>query len=332
MNRVNILLTGGVGSRLWPLSKKSRPKQYVPIFGDRTLFQLSALRNVPLTDRLVVVCNEGNSKLSRENLSDAELSADEYVIESEARNTAAAVAFGAFACANDDLMLVTPADHIIDDLAAYERAVNRAFELASEGALVTFGLKPTRPETGYGYIEYEGETVLSFKEKPNVVTAKNYLLEGRFLWNSGIFCMKAGVYLNELKKHRPDIYHAAEKAFSRRSGSVLPSEESALIPSESIDYAVMEKSENIRVVPSDFGWSDLGSYESLYDYFSSDDTSSVVQGTNLVFSNKHVEIIGLEDMVVVEKDDAILILPKNQSQSVKAVFQRLEKEKPELLE
>jgi len=205
MKRVNILLTGGVGSRLWPLSKKSRPKQYVPIFGNRTLFQLTTLRNETLNDALIVVCNEGNAKLSRQNLDEIDVQADGWVIESVARNTAAAVAFGALACNEDDLMLVTPADHIINDQEEYRNSVERAFELASECALVTFGLKPSRPETGFGYIEYEGETVLSFKEKPGLETAKDYLKEGRYLWNSGIFCMKAGVYLEELAKHRPDI-------------------------------------------------------------------------------------------------------------------------------
>lgn len=332
MKKVNILLTGGVGSRLWPLSKKSRPKQYVPIFGDRTLFQLSALRNIAVTDELAVICNEGNVDLSKSNLEQIDISADDWIVESEARNTAAAVAFGALACNEEDLMLVTPADHIINNPVAYKASVERAFELAADGALVTFGLKPSRPETGYGYIEYEGETVRSFKEKPDLETAKSYLKEGRFLWNSGIFCMKAGVYLQELQKYRPDIADSSRKAFENRKNDVLPADESSKIPSESIDFAVMENSENIKVVPSDFGWSDLGSYESLYDYFSEDDESTVVQGTNLVFSKKHVEIIGLENLVVVEKDDAILILPKDQSQSVKDVFQRLEKERPELLE
>ena len=332
MKRVNILITGGVGSRLWPLSKKSRPKQYVPIFGNRTLFQLTSLRNESLTDGLIVICNEGNAKLSKQNLEEIDIEADSWVIESVARNTAAAVAFGALACNEDDLMLVTPADHIINDQEEYRDSVERAFELASEGALVTFGLKPSRPETGYGYIEYEGEAVLSFKEKPGLETAKDYLKKGRFLWNSGIFCMQAGVYLKELEKYRPDIANAAKEAFDKRRDDILPAEESAKIPSASIDIAVMEQSENIKVVPSDFAWSDLGSYESLYDYFSADDKSSVVKGSNLVFSQKHVEIIGLEDLVVVEKDDAILILPKHQSQSVKKVFERLEKEKPELLE
>jgi len=332
MRRVNILLTGGVGSRLWPLSKKSRPKQYVPIFGNRTLFQLTAERNISLTNGLIVVCNEGNAELSRRNLEEIGVSADEWVIESVARNTAAAVAFGALACNEDDLMLVTPADHIINNQEKYKESVERAFELAADGALVTFGLKPNRPETGYGYIEYENESVLSFKEKPDFETARKYLEEGRFLWNSGIFCMKAGVYLDELQKYRPDIADTARNAFENKFDDILPADESGKIPSESIDFAVMENSENIKVVPSDFEWSDLGSYESLFDYFSADDKNTVVQGSNLIFSQKHVEIIGLENIVVVEKDDAILILPKNQSQSVKDVFLRLEKEKPELLE
>lgn len=332
MRRVNILLTGGVGSRLWPLSKKSRPKQYVPLFGNRTLFQLTTERNVPITNGLVVVCNEGNAELSSQNLEEIGVSANEWVIESVARNTAAAVAFGALACNEDDLMLVTPADHIIYDQDKYKVSVERAFELAANDVLVTFGLKPSRPETGYGYIEYEHESVLSFKEKPDFETAQKYVDEGRFLWNSGIFCMKAGVYLKELQKYRPDIADSAREAFDKKIDNILPADESGKIPSESIDFAVMEHSENIKVIPSDFEWSDLGSYESLYDYFSAYDKSTVVQGTNLVFSQKHVEILGLENMVVVEKDDAILILPRDQSQSVKAVFERLEKERPELVE
>lgn len=332
MKKTLVILSGGVGSRLWPLSRKSRPKQYLKLFNDKNLFRLTVERNSNLTDNLLVVGNRDNHELSEKSLEEAEIDNYNQIIEASPRNTAAAVAFAAFNAESDDLLLITPADHIIENMVGYEASVNRAFELAEEGKLVTFGIQPTRPETGYGYIESEGETVLSFREKPDLETAQKFLDSGNFFWNSGIFCFKAGVFLNELKTHRPKIYEASLAAYENMSGEFMPEKESMAIPSESIDYAVMENSDNIAMVPGNFEWSDLGSFESIHDYFSSNGENGYIKGRNLVMSNKHVEIIGLENISVIETDDALLILPNSESQKVKGVFELLEKEKPGLVE
>lgn len=332
MKKTLVILSGGVGSRLWPLSRKSRPKQYLKLFNDKNLFQLTVERNTNLTDNLLVVGNRENHELSEKSLDEAGIEEFHHIIEASPRNTAAAVAFASLSAEPEDLLLITPADHIIENPSGYEASVNRAFELAEEGKLVTFGIRPTRPETGYGYIESEGEKVLSFREKPDLKTAQEFIKNGNFYWNSGIFCFKAGVFLKELKAHRPKIYEKSVEAFQNMDGEFMPEKESMAIPSESIDYAVMENSDNIAMVPGKFEWSDLGSFESLQEYFSKSGDSDFIQGKNLVMSEKHVEIIGMENISVIETDDALLILPTEESQKVKQLFEKLEKEKPGLVE
>jgi mannose-1-phosphate guanylyltransferase len=321
MNLINVLLTGGVGSRLWPLSRKSQPKQYIPLFNGKTLFQLAAERNNSICDEILIVCNKDNYQLSEQNIKDSGITAYSKIVEATPRNTAAAVAFAALWANKEDILLVTPADHIIEDLDIYKKSVDRAVELAKEGNLVTFGIKPTKPETGYGYIQHNGEDVISFKEKPSFKDAEKYLNDGKFLWNSGIFCFKAGVYLEELQKFRKDIFDASKAAFSIINEDFMPLEESLQIPKESIDYAVMEHSKKIKVVPSSFTWSDLGSFEALYDFYKSQGQDHLFKSNNLILgSKKHVEIIGLENIIVVETDDVLVILSKSESQKIKKVY------------
>lgn len=329
---INVILSGGVGSRLWPLSRKSCPKQYVKMFDGKSLFQLTVLRNAELAGNVMVVGNRDNSGLSEEQLKDLGIENADILVEATPRNTAPAIAFAALHADADDILLVTPSDHIINKFELYKESVERAAELAAEGNLVTFGLRPTRAETGYGYIEYSGEDVKAFKEKPDAKTAQQYLESGNYLWNSGIFCFRAGTFLEELGKYRPEILKASEAAYNKMKNGHFPEEESLQIPSESIDYAVMEQSDKIKVVPSDFSWSDLGSFESLYEYFSENGEGRFIQDKNLVMSNKHVEIIGLENISVIETEDALLILPNSDSQKVKGVFERLEGERPGLVE
>ncbi len=328
---VQVILTGGVGSRLWPLSRKSRPKQYIPLFGNKTLFQLCAIRNQPLVDRLLIVGNQSNRNLSEENLNGIGIKEYNEIVEVTPRNTAAAIAFAAFAVSEDTILLVTPSDQVITGEPFYEKAIHEAVSLAHDGNLVTFGIVPQRPETGYGYIEFEGNSVIGFREKPNKEKAEQYLSTGRYLWNSGMFCFKAGVFLSELEKYEPEIFNFSKNAFENRVGDVLNLEDSNLIPSKSVDYAVMERSNKIKVVSSEFGWSDLGSFDSLWEYLDNHEEGPSRQ--NLVLgTDKHVEFLGVDNIVLVETDDAILILPRNMSQEVKDVYERLEKEKPELLQ
>lgn len=330
MKVINVILSGGVGSRLWPLSRKSKPKQYLPLFDGKSLFGLTVNRNEKVCDQVLVVGGKDNFQLSREHLQESSNKQYIEIVEACPRNTAAAIAFAAFALDKEDILLVTPSDHLIEGQDLYEEALEKAVQLAKDGYLVTFGLVPTKPETGFGYIEYRDNEVISFREKPTQERAQEFIRQGNFLWNSGMFCFSAGVYLTELNKYAPEIFQKASEAYDKAVEGFLPLEESLEIPSISIDYAVMEKSEKIKVVPSSFSWSDMGSFEALYEY--NLEKEGKKSHSNLALGcKKHVEFIGVEDIIFVETDDAILVLNKNNAQDVKQVYERLEKEKPDLL-
>lgn len=331
MKTINVILSGGVGSRLWPLSRKSRPKQYLPIFEGQTLFQKTALRNKAFCDDVIVVGNCDNYQLSRVDLEKAGIKNYSEIIEACPRNTAAAIAFAALAAQADDILFVTPSDQLISANGLYASAVSRAVQLAGEGFIVTFGLKPTKPETGFGYIEADGETVKSFREKPDRETADSFLAQGNFFWNSGMFCFKAGVYLEELKKFEPEVFRASKEAFENADSGKLDFDLSIQIPSISVDYAVMERTQKIKVVPSDFQWSDMGSFESICEYLEQtghpkDELGNMVIGTSI-----HTEFTGLSNTILIQTSDAILVLRKENAQDVKKIYERLEKDKPELV-
>lgn len=332
MRIVHVILSGGVGSRLWPVSRKSMPKQYIPMFGDKSLFQLTAERSKNLIDQILIVGNKDNYLLSQADLMRAGISEFTEIIEAAPRNTAAAIAFAALAVQPDDILLVTPSDHIITDENAYEAALTESIELAKQGYLVTFGITPTKPETGYGYIEYNGNEVIAFREKPEATTAQSFLDSGNFLWNSGMFSFQAGTFLAELAAFEPEILEKSKTCYASRTESFLPELETSQIPSKSIDYAVMERSSKIRVVPARFGWSDLGSFESIWEHWEGQGETQHFKNNNCVVgSKKHVEFLGVDNLVLVETEDAILVLSKNNSQDVKKIYERLEVEKPELV-
>lgn len=242
----HVILTGGVGSRLWPLSRKSRPKQYLEIFEGKSLFEMTVERNSHLADKVMVVGNVDNHQLSGKVM---EKTSTSYIniIEATPRNTAAAIAFAAFASEPDDVLIVTPSDHIIDQMDNYNQAINEAIIKANEGFIVTFGVIPTKPETGYGYIEAKGDNVISFREKPNETTAKEFIAKGNFLWNSGMFCFKASILLEELKKFQPDVYEKSKAVWEKSKEGFLDLNLSMEIPSISIDYAVMERSKKLKL-------------------------------------------------------------------------------------
>lgn len=280
-------------------------------------------RNSEIADKVMVVGNVDNCHLSRVILGK---SAKEYIdiIEATPRNTAAAIAFAAFASNPDDILMVTPSDHIIDNETIYNETVKNAILKAEQGNIVTFGIKPSKPETGYGYIEFEGDKVLAFHEKPNVSKAIEFLQKDNFYWNSGMFCFKARVFLEELKKFEPEVYKQSKLAWESNENGLLNLELSLNIPSISVDYAVMERSKKIKVVPSLFEWSDLGSFESVYDYLiktghPADEYGNIVIGTVI-----HTSFIGLENCIFVHTADAFLILQKEKSQDVKKIYQHLE--------
>ncbi|WP_291285074.1 mannose-1-phosphate guanylyltransferase [Flavobacterium sp.] len=327
---IHVILTGGVGSRLWPLSRKSQPKQYLEIFENKSLFEMTVKRNSHLANRVMVVGNVDNYHLSGKVMDKTKTS---YIniVEATPRNTAAAIAFAAFASDPDDILIVTPSDHIIEKMEDYNKAINEAVVKAKEGFIVTFGIIPTKPETGYGYIESRGDEVISFREKPNETTAKNFIARGNFLWNSGMFCFKAGVLLEELKQYQPDVFEKSKAVWEVNKEGFLDLNLSLEIPSISIDYAVMERSKKIKVVPAAFSWSDLGSFESVYDYLVSrghciDDNGNMVIGTE-----KYTAFLGLRDTIFVYTSTANLILQKESSQDVKDLYCELERQNSELL-
>jgi len=318
---INVILSGGVGSRLWPLSRKARPKQYIPLFGHKSLFELTVTRNQPIVDKTIMVGSVSNVNLATSFLPQ---NTSNTIIESTPRNTAAAIAFAAFSCAPDDILLVTPSDHLIEGNVAYEGVIKQAIELAKQDFLVTFGIKPDKPETGYGYIEYDGNDVVSFREKPNLDTAKEFLKKGNFLWNSGIFCFKASVYLEELFRFEPKVFKTSKEVFESSENGVLSEELSLKIPSKSIDYAIMERSERIKVLPSHFVWSDMGSYDSLYDYLKTNGYEVDPFGNMVIGTFKNVSFLGLQNTILVHTDDAILVLQKEAAQDVKHLYEELE--------
>ncbi|SDR78256.1 mannose-1-phosphate guanylyltransferase [Christiangramia echinicola] len=328
---IHVLLTGGVGSRLWPLSRKSRPKQYIDLFRGYSLFELSVKRNSDLTTKLNVVGNVDNNELSQKSLAKLGKIGYSNIIEATPRNTAPAIAFAAFTAHPEDILLVTPADHIIKEGEEYTLAVERAVQLAKDGFIATFGIQPEKPETGYGYIEHEDEDVIAFHEKPDLATAIEFLEKGNFLWNSGMFCFKAGVFLEELKKYEPEVFARAMEAWFQNNDGKLDLNDSMKIPSISVDYAVMERSDKMKVVASSFEWSDMGSFDAIYDYLSEQGHPKDENGNMVIGSEKFTAFVGMQDSIFVCTSDANLVLSKEHSQDVKKVYSQLETLDPALV-
>ena len=329
---INIILCGGSGTRLWPISRTLMPKQFVKLFSNRSLFQLTVERNAQLCKAQFVVSNSQQYFLAMEQLQELNKTNNKYLLEPIGRNTAPAIALACFELDSEDIVLVTPSDHLIEDEKSYHKAVLRAKQLASENNLVTFGIKPTFAETGFGYIEAVNlgkEDVKAFHEKPDFQTATKYLESGNYYWNSGIFMFKAGVFLDELKRYCPEIYDPAVNAFknSVKDGiTKINYDDMANIPENSIDYAVMEKSDKVKVVASDIGWSDIGSFDALYEKLPKNDDGntlnsehiSVDSKNNLIYANKRkIVTIDVEDLIIVDTADAVLISKKGSSQKVK---------------
>jgi len=327
---IHVILTGGVGSRLWPLSRKSKPKQYLEIFDGKSLFEMTVNRNTHLADKVMVVGNVDNHHLSEKVMNKTNT---QYIniVETTPRNTAAAIAFAAFAANSDDILIITPSDHIIEGMDDYNSAIEDAVSKAKDGFIVTFGIIPTKPETGYGYIEALGDNVISFREKPNETTAKEFMARGNFLWNSGMFCFKAGILLDELKQFQPEVYEKSKAVWEANKNGYIDLDLSLQIPSISIDYAVMEHSKKIKVVPASFSWSDLGSFESVYDYLVSGNHPVDEYGNMTIGCEKHTTFLGLQNTIFVYTDTANLILQKENSQDVKDLYNALERQNSELL-
>jgi len=334
----NIILCGGSGTRLWPISRTLMPKQFTKLFDNKSLFQLTVERNSQVCNKQFIVSNTEQYFLAMDQLEELKKSKNRYLLEPIGRNTAPAIALACMSVNPDELILVTPSDHLIKDEKEYIKVVAKAKELANENYLVTFGITPTFAETAYGYIEADGLNVKAFHEKPDFDTATEYFMDENYYWNSGMFCFKAGVFLEELKKYSLKIYNTSLKAINNMSQSDLiriKHEDMAYIPEDSIDYAVMEKSTIVKVVPSDIKWSDLGSFDSLYEELPKDKNGntkndkliSVNSKNNLIYgTNKYIATIDIEDLIVVDTEDALLITKKGSSQKVKELILKIPKD------
>ena len=357
-----LILSGGSGTRLWPLSRELYPKQLLPLVGPRTLLQETVARVAGLPDlgAPIVVCNESHRFMVAEQLRELGSPAQAIILEPVGRNTAPAVAVAALVALaqvrkgdarldSDPLLLVLPADHVIRDVAAFQAAVSAGRVAAEQGKLVTFGVVPDRAETGYGYIRRKNADppnskmgsvpifpVQEFVEKPDAATAQHYVDSGDYYWNSGMFLFRATAFLAELERHAPAMLSACQDAVAAATRDLdftrLPKQEFAACPSDSIDYAVMEKTELAVVVPLDAGWSDVGSWSALHDALPSDTHGNVTTGDVLVegatgcylhSTSRLIGAVGLKDHVVVETKDAVLVAPRDRVQDVKQLVAQL---------
>ncbi|MFK7886951.1 MAG: mannose-1-phosphate guanylyltransferase/mannose-6-phosphate isomerase [Gammaproteobacteria bacterium] len=350
---IPVILSGGAGTRLWPLSRKLYPKQLLPLVSEHTMLQDTVLRLEGLNDlsNPLVVCNESHRFLVAEQLRNEGMDHRGIILEPIGRNTAPAVAVAAMQLlisaendARDATMLVLPADHVVRDPAAFRAAIEQGQKATADGKLVTFGVVPDSPETGYGYIrmgEEQGSgsgayAVQEFVEKPDGPTAQSYIDDGRYLWNSGMFMFRVQAWLDELEKHAPEMVACCREAVSDAATDLdfirLNEDAFGRCPSDSIDYAVMEKTDRAVVVPLDAGWSDVGNWSSLHAAHEPDADNNVKVGDVLLESSKDcyvhstsrmIAAVGLNDHVVVETADAVMVAPKARAQDVKALVERM---------
>ena len=356
---IPVVLSGGSGTRLWPLSRQSKPKQFLSLAGERTMLQdtVSRISDYPGMRAPVVVCNDKHRFLVAEQLLELEQEHQGIILEPVARDTAPAITLAALhARANglDEPMLVLPSDHVITNKAAFHTAIGRAATLAEQGRLVTFGVVCSRPETGYGYIKSgerigaagEGLEVERFVEKPDLATAETYVADGSYFWNGGMFVFTPSAFLKEMQAHAPAILQACELAYASAKTDLdfirLSAELFGESPSLSIDYALMEKTANAAVVPLDAGWNDVGAYSALWDVLEKDEANNASRGDTLLNNCKDTLAVaesrlvcanGVEDLVIIETHDAVLVSTKDKAQDVKALVDALKaKKRSEALE
>jgi mannose-1-phosphate guanylyltransferase/mannose-6-phosphate isomerase len=348
MQIVPVILSGGSGTRLWPLSRKQHPKQYLPLAGDNTMLQETILRLSGLDNLAdpIIICNADHRFLVAEQCQQIDIINPTILLEPVGRNTAPAIAAAALQCIKDSdnaVLLVLSADHVIQDVEAFHQAINIASNQAQESRLVTFGIVPTDANTGYGYIKSSknnadgAHKVEEFVEKPDLKTAESYLEQGNYLWNSGMFMFKADTLINELTTHSPDIVTSVSDAVNNAVQDLdftrLEKQAFESSPSDSIDYALMEKSDNVVVVPLDAQWNDIGSWFALYDIGTKDSNGNVIQGdvfteetTNTYINANHhmVAVIGVDNLIVIDTPDATFIATQDKAQEVKGVVESLQ--------
>ncbi|RLA74667.1 MAG: mannose-1-phosphate guanylyltransferase/mannose-6-phosphate isomerase [Epsilonproteobacteria bacterium] len=320
----NIILCGGSGTRLWPISRTLMPKQFVPLIENKSLFELTMTRNKDICDDILVVSNQEQYFVVKDKIANIKKITKnklKFLLEPIGRDTAGAIALACMSLDEETIVLITPSDHLIKDEKNYKKVIHQAKKFAQDDFLVTFGIEPTSPETGYGYIQANKNEVISFVEKPDKKTAKRYIEIGGYYYNSGMFMFKAGVFLQQLKLYEADIYTMSKKAISnsKQTNNTIKIDINDMlnIPTNSIDYAVMEKSNIVKMIPSDIKWNDIGSFDALSNEIKND------KNNNLILSNKVVKTINIKDTIVVDTDDALLLCKKGSSQKVKQIVNKL---------
>lgn len=345
---IPVILSGGSGTRLWPLSRTQYPKQFLSLVSENTMLQdtWQRLIGAPALGAPIAVCNEDHRFMVAEQLREINVKPSAIILEPVGRNTAPAVALAALAVHPDEVLLVLPADHVIVQVNAFQEAVDQAKQLALQGYLVTFGIVPTHPETGYGYIKRgipsadSAYPVSAFVEKPDSATAQAYLDSGQYLWNSGMFAFSAGAFLQELEKFNPQMLAACRGAFNAAERDAdfvrIAADIFTTCPSDSIDYAVMEKTDKAMVIPLDAGWNDVGSWSALWDVAEKDEQGNAIRGDVLTVDahnsfihseNRLVAAVGVKDMIIIETDDAVMIAPRDRVQDVKLLVEQLKRQK-----
>jgi len=342
---VPVILSGGSGKRLWPLSRTLFPKQFLNLINDTTLFQDTILRLPEDISDPLVVCNEEHRFLVAEQLRQIKINNSGIILEPTGKNTAPAIALAALNLLNnnqDPMLLVLSADHLIQNIKSFHKSIKTARTIAEQGKMVALGVLPIKPETGYGYIEFDNShkadyyDIKSFKEKPSLEIAKKYLDLGNYFWNSGIFMFKASVYLDELKKFEPEILSSCKKSYKNTYKDLdfvrLDNDKFSKCPEKSIDYAVMERTKDAVVVPLESNWFDIGSWGKLWEVKQKDSNNNVVEGDVILnevknsyihSSNRLVSAIGVSNLVIIDTQDALLVSDKKDTQSIKNIVEKL---------
>lgn len=346
VNIVPVILSGGSGTRLWPVSRPECPKQLLPLTADETMLQLTAVRTRGFEDALVgrpiLVSNALHAGIIDEQLQKSGIADYRVILEPIGRNTAPAIALAALEAQNDDALLIMPSDHVIADLPAFHEAIARALPLVAQGWLVTFGITPNGPETGYGYIQMGNlcgdgvHAVARFVEKPDVANAERMLNEGNHAWNAGIFLFRADAYLAAMETHQPDMLKAVKTAMAqaKRDGAHIFPDAMAFhaCPSDSVDYAIMERETQVACVPVSMGWSDVGSWDSLHAVSTRCTDENAVRGDALLLGARNclvhsdgprVTLVDVDDLIVVVAQGDIMILKRGESQKVRKVTEAL---------
>ncbi|RDU62655.1 mannose-1-phosphate guanylyltransferase/mannose-6-phosphate isomerase [Helicobacter sp. MIT 14-3879] len=337
------ILCGGSGTRLWPLSRELLPKQFVKLINNSSLFQQTLIRNAGISNNFQIVTNESHYFLAQDEIEsiNIKLESIDYILEGLPKNTAAALLFSALSVKEDDIILAIPSDHIIKDIENYNKAILEADKLAKDGNIVLFGIKPNSPNTGYGYIK-DSKNGLEFIEKPSEIKAKEYLSDGNYYWNSGMFCFKASILIEEFKIYQKDLFKECKKAFENAKISQnitrIKPQDMKNIKDISIDYAIMEKSKKLKLLKANFTWNDVGSFDALKNEYKKDSNNNISNtnlialesSNNFVFSNKTTATIGINDLIIIDTVDSLLITKEGESQKIKEVVKILKENNSEL--